>query len=385
MMNNPQQKTICFLADGFIADSSATITGPMVQTYLIGKELSSRGWQVHYIAYNKQNHSHDEIYNNMHIHWIRYRKYIPVLLYFFPIYRRLRKLSPDVCYQRGRDVLTGFATLYCRRHSKKMIWASAGETGVQRDKFKSAIKKRNLSFLKKYLLFCEALINDRICEYGILASNVIIVQTQPQQNELLQNFNRKSVIIKSGHPVPNPAERVQPLKLLWIGSIKPVKRPELFIQIARLCSDLHCEFWLAGQMPDQIYGNTILKQMNNLMHIKYLGLIPFQESQTLIARAHILINTTETGYEGLPNAFVQAWLSGTITISLDTDPDGVITKNYLGARLHTIENVVSFIHDMVQNPEKLEKMSKNAITYATEHYSIRKIAGQLEEIFLLPL
>ena len=48
------KKKICFICDSFISDKVATITGPTVQTYLIGKELSQRGWDVHYVAINHE-------------------------------------------------------------------------------------------------------------------------------------------------------------------------------------------------------------------------------------------------------------------------------------------------------------------------------------------
>ncbi|MBL7962189.1 hypothetical protein JNL27_18335, partial [bacterium] len=107
---------ICFVSDFFISDKKATITGPMVQTYLIGSELKRRGWDVHYIAYSKEGKDNfSESHEGMTVHWIRHRQFLPLLQY-----RKIRKvltsINADYHYQRGRDILTGFVARYCKKN-----------------------------------------------------------------------------------------------------------------------------------------------------------------------------------------------------------------------------------------------------------------------------
>jgi glycosyltransferase involved in cell wall biosynthesis len=372
-------KSICFVTDAFISDTKATITGPMVQTYLLGKELLRRGWAVHFISYNKENKFICEEFEGITIHWLAYRSLF-VLFDFQKIQRLLKSINPEYCYQRGRDPLTGFTAHYCVHHSKSLIWASAGESGVLKNKYKSGLAIKKKSFLKKCLLWPLAWIQDHITEYGIRKAKYVIVQTSYQKEILKQQFNRNGIVIKSGHPRPDPVNRNLPWKILWIGSIKPVKQPELFIELAELCCDLNCEFIMAGQIIDAEYGKNILNIINTMPNLRYAGVIPFQDSQRFISQSHILVNTTRKDYEGLPNAFVQAWLAGTITVSLESDPDGVIEKHELGIRAGNVEKMSEFIRQLTQDPSIWNGLSKHAEDFAKDNYSIESITDQLEKL-----
>ncbi|KAB2878378.1 glycosyltransferase family 4 protein [bacterium] len=373
-------RTICFVSDFFISDKKATITGPMVQTYLIGSELKKRGWDVHYIAYSKEGKDNFfESYEGMTVHWIRHRPFLPLLQY-----RKIRKvltaINADYHYQRGRDILTGFVARYCKKNHKTFAWASAGESGVERGKYQRQLRKKNRPFIKKTVLWCEAKINDVICEYGIENASRIIVQTEYQKNRLKETFGLDSVVIKSGHPVPEPVERSAPLKILWIGSIKAVKRPELFIELAESCRNLECEFWMAGQFVDSRLKSFLLQKMQHMNNLKYLGAVPFHESQALISKAHVLVNTTDNGYEGLPNAFVQAWLAGTVTLSLHSDPDGVIEKYGLGAKVESITAMKNELEKIVENVDYWKSMSDNARKFGVDNFSIEEITYKLIDV-----
>ncbi len=372
-------KTICFLTDAFISDPRATITGPMVQTYLLGKALMKRGWNVQYISFSKSGKRGTEIYEGLTVYWLPYRNF-SVLPQYFQIQKILSKINPGFCYQRGRDPLTGFAARYCLCHSAVFTWASAGESGVLTRKYRNAFAQKKKSILKKCLLYPLAFIHDVITEYGIRNAHHIIVQTDYQRNQLREQFDRDGTVIKSGHPLPEPAQRNLPLKILWIGSIKPVKQPELFIRLADLCKRLNSEFIMAGQIPDPDYEKEIKTKIKTLPNLRYIGPVPFQESQSLISGSHILVNTTVKNYEGLPNAFVQAWLAGTVTASLESDPDGVIEKHQLGVRSGSLEKMYEFILQIHDQPEKFESLSRNAREFAIRNFSIDSIASQVEKL-----
>ena len=374
------KKKICFICDSFISDKSATITGPMVQTYLIGKELSQRGWDVHYVAIN---HEGKELVTETHegltVHWIRRRKYVP-LMHYRKVKKILETIRADFYYQRGRDVLAGVTAYHALKQGAKFIWASAGDSGIEKGKYSKQIAKKSLPFFLKFLLMCEARINDLVYEYGIRNASRIVVQTEYQRRKVCQIFRLDSIIIKSGHPAPKPVERQWPLKVLWIGTIKPVKRPELFIELASLCKELNCEFWMAGQFVDKKLQSFLLRRMENLCNLKYLGSVPFHESQELISKVHILINTTEEGYEGIPNSFVQAWMTGTVTFSLYTDPDGIIEKYKLGIRTDSLSAMKNEVEKMIENQENWNGMSANTRKFGVENFSLEEVTNQIQDL-----
>lgn len=380
-MNNKFQKNLrkfCFVTDGFIADPAATITGPMVQTYIIGKELSNRNWEVHYVAYNKSGMHGYMMHEGLHVHWIKARRYLPMLS-LPSVWMALIRINPDVLYQRGRDILTGLMALYGLMYGKRTLWASAGETGVERKKYASQQNRQKGNFIRRWVLQIEALINDTICNFGMRRTDQMIVQTAYQQQRLLVTYARSSTIIKSGHPLPPPVQRALPIKVLWISSIKPVKRVDLFLDLADMCKNEPIEFWIAGQIVHEETGHKMQERIAKMNNIRYLGAVPFEQSSALIASSHILVNTTEIGYEGLPNAFVQAWLAGTVTLSLHTDPDAVIMKNDLGyvnpGLVHLKETILRFIFEFAV----WHRQSNACRQYAEENYSVVSIVNQIEK------
>ena len=372
-------KKICFVSDYFIRDPEAAITGPMVQTYLLGKELQSRGWEVHFVAYKRRIiHAYQTTYERLNIHWLPQRRFFPLLNCLW-ILREMGQINADFYYQRGRDILTGITSHFCKKNRKRFIWASSGDSGVERTKYANQLKRKNRPFLIRILLHVEARVNDAICEYGIENADRIIVQTEYQANRLEDTFDRQSIIIGSGHPVVTVIERNLPFKVLWIGNIKRIKRPELYIELAQMCKDLDCEFWMAGQIGDQNLWQLLEPTIRDLKNFRFLGPIPFAGSQQTISHAHVLINTTDQGYEGLPNAFVQAWLTGTVTLSLNCDPDGIIEREGIGKKFSSIGEAKRLVNRMLNEPLYWKTLSHNAQVFGQTNFDIKNIVDRVEQ------
>ncbi len=237
------------------------------------------------------------------------------------------------------------------------------------------LKKK--SFLKKVLRLPESIIYDYLYEYGIAKANHVIVQSVMQKNLLKENFMRDALIIRSGHPIHPSFDRKFPLKILWIGSIKPVKRPDLFIRLVESCQGLNIEFVLAGQKVDKKFADDVFQRTTELKNFRYIGEVPFAESAHVISSAHILVNTTENGYEGLPNAFVQAWLAGVFVLSLNCDPDGFLNQENLGYQNPDLKFIEEKIRHFEKNSGELEKLSDHIRETAITHFSLEKITAKL--------
>lgn len=367
---------ICFVSDFCLNDPSAIITGVMVQTHLLARTFAKRGWEVDYIASTSVELPESS-------EGVRYRFY-PRRRFFrwldvMRIWRRLAQSDADVYYQRGRDFFTGIIALYCRRHRKKFLWASAGETGLEKNKFRSQLARKKRNGLVKLLLLPEAWLLDTLCHEGVRKASAVIVQTETQQARLRETFHRESVVIQSGHEAPAAIERALPWKALWIGSLKAVKQPEEFLKLAELCQGMECEFLIAGQMADPVLGERIRASAARWPRVHFLGAIPFEKSGDLIASAHVLVNTTIAGYEGLPNAFVQAWLGGTAILSLSADPDGVLGRQGLGFPCATVNEMAAHLQRWIDHPEEWRRISDQARSYGKK-FSIETIADQIADL-----
>lgn len=114
----------------------------------------------------------------------------------------------------------------------------------------------------------------------------------------------------------------------WVASIKPRKRPEQLVPLARALAEHGVDLLVAGRVSDPRY-RTLAAHDPTVPNLHPLGPVPPVEAAGLIAGARCLAVTFRP--EGLSNAVIQAWWHGVPTVSLDYDPDGAIEGHGLGA------------------------------------------------------
>ena len=114
----------------------------------------------------------------------------------------------------------------------------------------------------------------------------------------------------------------------WVANLKPRKRPEELVPLARVLADHGLDLLVAGGVQDARYS-ALAGHDPAVPDLHPLGLLPPHEAAGLIAGARCLAVTSRP--EGLSNAMIQAWWHGVPTVSLDYDPDGTIARERLGA------------------------------------------------------
>ena len=92
-------------------------------------------------------------------------------------------------------------------------------------------------------------------------SDLIIAQTRFQKQLIYKNFNKDSIVITNGLPVPkSPFKKMNPPIISWIANIKILKKPEIFIRLAEKCQDLDAKFVFAGRSSENSYQNMLMKK-----------------------------------------------------------------------------------------------------------------------------
>lgn len=211
-----------------------------------------------------------------------------------------------------------------------------------------------------------------IYEYGLKKADIVIVLADYMKKALFQNYGLNSIVIKSGHSIPEgPFEKQKPPTILWIARLNKTKRPELFLRIAKNLQEFNVNFILIG------VGSYMKDKINQYVnHHKNLTFIPgvrMGEDNYYYNIASILVNTSSA--EGYPNSFIQAWLRETPVFSLDVDPDCDICKNNLGFHAKgDINALIDKIKELIGNQEKLKEMGKKCRKYAIQNHDIRKTA-----------
>lgn len=274
----------------------------------------------------------------------------------------LKSLRPDVIYQRVGCAYTGVSAFYAKKYGCKMVWHISSDANV------SLLQDVNNGGISPGI---EQRLEKRLLEFGVRNAARIIAQTYRQSLLLERNYGRKAnIVIPNYQPTPSQIidKSSKKVRILWVSNIKPMKQPEIFINLAKEYSKEGVEFIMIGRIGDSAWSQSILKKINELPSIQYLGERSQEEVNELLASAHILINTSS--YEGFPNTFIQAWMREVPVISLHVDPDDVLETERIGYHAQTYENMLNIVAELAANSDLRHEMGVRARRYAEKNHSM---------------
>jgi len=110
--------------------------------------------------------------------------------------------------------------------------------------------------------------------------------------------------------------------------------------------------------------------MLGLKNIDYLGSVSFEQSNELMEKSSVFVNTSLR--EGFPNTFIQAWMRNVPTVSLSVDPDNLIEKNQIGFHSKSIDQLIKDVRYLIKNADVLASMGCKASHFARTNFAIVK-------------
>ena len=282
------------------------------------------------------------------------------------LYRALKKVRPDVIYQRVACGYTGVVAQYARQHSARLIWhvahdqdVSAGGSTGGRNPIRPILEKLSV-------------------EFGIRHAHHIVVQTENQARLLKQNYGRAAdAVIPNFQPEPREAlDKSGPISVLWVANFKQWKRPELFVQAATALRDLaDVRFVIAGAQAtgsgDREWNEALMQSIVATPNVVYLGEKRQSEINQLFAKSHVFVNTSR--YEGFPNTFIQAWMREVPVVSLDVDPDEILERETIGVHARSMDRLIASIREYVTDRAKRADHGARARRYALSRHSLNNV------------
>lgn len=281
---------------------------------------------------------------------------------FFSINKYLNRIKPDIIYTRVSTAYVGIAAHYCKRHHAKLIYHIAHKKDV------TPVKTIGLKGV-------PMLLERWIYLYGLKNADIIIGQANYQNQLLKKNYNRTcTAIVPNFHPYSQTIKKVdKPINVVWIANLKTSKQPELFIELAKeFISYEKVKFIMVGALLNGNYKNS-LQEVEYLHNIAYLGQLPIEEVNEILANSHIFINTSLKGEEGFPNTFIQAWMREVPVISLNVDPGDIIKSNKLGYHSLTLKKLTEDLKTLIENKNLRNNMGIRARIFANNNYGLKNI------------
>ncbi|MDP2896877.1 MAG: glycosyltransferase family 4 protein [bacterium] len=368
---------ICFVVSFFPKYFPA---GAEIQTFFIARHMLEKGWSVHFTSQDcGQPTAKRENEDGIWVHKLKPVRFFNPLR-CWELYRTLLRIGADIYYQRGATEYTFVTALAARALKSKFVWATSMVPDCEKRKFWRLRQEEGVTGIRRLILGLDAWVRDTLISIGRKRADAVVVQNEYQRRRAKEKFGRESTMIKTGHSVPdNPGEKSHPPLILWVGNAKHVKRPEMFIELAKACSDLEARFVLVGGRPSATYRERLAHLARGVENLEAKWAVPFDQTNEWLASASILVNTSTS--EGFPNTFVQAWLRGVAVVSLSADPDRVLTRERIGICSGNFARMIADVRQLVDNPSLRNEMGERARAYAIREHNLPERMRQYEDLF----
>jgi len=333
---------VCFVAPSAFGvlspeSGSGSVGGAEVQQVLVATALARAGIDVSMIC---MDHGQSD---GIQINGVRVFKShkptvgIPVIRFLHPrltsMWGAMSRANADIYYQRTAGMLTGVVALFCKRRGRRSIFAGAGNP----DFCSSTPRIRHVRDRKLY-------------EYGLRNVDQLLFQNEEQRKLCIENYGRDGRIIGNFYCPPKRHSRQLDGYVLWVSTMRTLKRPEFFLKLAKALPDIQFKMVGGPSAGEKAYYERIETEAKRISNLQFLGFVPYCDVEQHFDNACLFVNTSES--EGFPNTFPQAWARRIPTISfvdsgarLREEPVGIVVSNF--------SNMLSEISSLIADRAKL--------------------------------
>ncbi len=351
----------------------AYIGGETVQHVLLARAWRDLGHEVSMIVFDDGQGSRRVVDGITTIAAHRRTAGLPGIKIFHPraskLFSALMSADADVYYQSPAGAFTGLTAWFCRMRGRKFIFRIASDSDCEKE-------HSRIRFWRDRKLY----------DYGLKLSDLVAAQTLAQAKMLESNHGLEAPVINMlvEPPRRNSGGPAKDIDVLWVSNLRPLKRPELVLELARQLPDVR--FTLAGGPLPYESGRTYFEDVKaaaaQLPNVRMPGPIRYTESGAWFDRAKIFLNTSSI--EGFPNTFLQAWIRGVPVVSF-FDPDGLIRRMQLGAVATSIDDMRESIRGLLEVDVYRETMGRRARDFALREFTSAAASRYIELLEGKPL
>ena len=199
-------------------------------------------------------------------------------------------------------------------------------------------------------------------------ADILTVQSNDQYNAFVNKRNISPTMVLhnrfsyDSHPY---SADIKKKSFLWVGRCDELKQCEYYIQLAQHFSNEHF-IMICPKAKNEAYYSKIRSMSESVTNLEYIDHVDPNKVYQYYQNAYLYILTSKT--EGFANTMLEALAYGCPVLTLNVNPDNILTKNNIG-----FCSPNNNFHDLCNNCEKLlndktlhKKMSKNAIKYTRD-------------------
>jgi glycosyltransferase involved in cell wall biosynthesis len=336
--------------------------GAEVQAAFVARALKEQGVDVHLVV--------ADLPDGAHIPYPTGSAFgsaegLPVLRFFHPrmtgISDALARANADIYYQRNAGMVTGLVAHHARRNRRLFVYGAGSDS----------------DFSFRHLLIHG--VRDRLLfMYGLRRAHGVVTQNSAQLATARDSLSVPVAAISNG---VLPAESVTVNvngPVLWAGGLRPVKRPNLFIELARRFPSR--EFVMVGgsTTTEVEYAAAAEREARTVSNLRLTGWLPHSDVIREISRASVIVNTSE--YEGFPNVYLEAWNHGVPVVSF-SDVDGLLARERLGALCSDLDDMEKKLRALIEDSDAMAAASERARRAVAERFSPHVLGPQYVSFF----
>lgn len=343
------------------------IGGEQVQHALLARAFARRGDEVSVICldYGQPDGAR---YDGVSV-FKSYRRDagVPVLRFVTPrltgLWSALARADADVYYTSCASIQVGVVAAFAKLHGRSSCFRIAHDSDC--DPARLLLRYRRDKWLY---------------EFGLRRAHAILAQSEQQQRALQSNYGLGSRV--AGMLVePQTRDRdadARDIDVLWVNFLRPFKRPDLALELARRLPAVKVHLVGGAQPGDEALYQRIEAEARTLPNVVFHGQVPYHDVNELYERARVFVNTSDS--EGFPNSYLQAWRRGTPLVAF-FDPDGIVVRHGLGAVPRDLDGMAAEVSTLLADRARWSARSLACTRFMDEQFSESRILGSYSEVF----
>ncbi|MEW6221379.1 MAG: glycosyltransferase family 4 protein [Thermodesulfobacteriota bacterium] len=335
------------------ACGSAYVGGESVQQTLLAREFARQGFSVSMVVTDCGQPAGEIIDGIRVLPCYRPQAGMPGLRFLYPrasgLLAAMARADADIYYQSCAGLPTGLAAWHCRRRGRFFVFRVAHDT--------DCLPGRQL------IRFWR---DRRLYEYGLRRSHLVAAQSLTQASWLRQHYGLDSPVVDMVVEIPPEVPRERDIDVLWVNNLRPFKRPELAVELARRLAPARVTMIGGPCLGAEALYQEIAQTAAQVANLDFRGFIPYHQVNAFYGRAKVLVNTSDS--EGFPNSFLQAWARGTPVVSF-FDPDGLLGRLGLGRRPPDLDGMVAAVSGLLAGGEARAAMGERGRAFVEQHHA----------------
>ena len=207
------------------------------------------------------------------------------------------------------------------------------------------------------------------CHYALVRAHHLITQNTQQKELALKEFRRESTVIANPIDLSASKESCRSFEdrehILWIGKADKTKQPEVLVAVAQALPEI--KFYMVLNPSHEVIEQEVRSSAPS--NVTIVAGVARSEVPELMERAFALLNTSR--FEGYPNTFLEAYRASAAVVSLNVDPNDVISSEGTGVFASgDLGQLVDGCKRVATEPESWRSMSKAGKSY------VHRVHGQ---------